>query len=71
MRDRRFAALNQVASDGATSGARIDGEMLVDADTGLVLSIGVRPRHSVYGVRRELVQVAAPEPRVAAAVTKL
>jgi hypothetical protein len=46
---------------GSNGGARIDGEMLVDADTGLVLSISVKSRHQSYGVRRELVRVAAPE----------
>lgn len=55
---------------GSTGGARIDGEMLIDADTGLVLSISVKSRHSSYGVRRELVRVAAPEP-AAAPVAKL
>jgi hypothetical protein len=55
---------------GSNGGARIDGEMLVDADTGLVLSISVKSRHQSYGVRRELVRVAAPEP-TAAPVAKL
>lgn len=55
---------------GSNGGARIDGEMLVDADTGLVLSITAKSRHQSYGVRRELVRVAAPE-RVAAPVAKL
>ena len=55
---------------GSNGGARIDGEMLVDADTGLVLSISVKSRHQSYGVRRELVRVASPEP-AAAPVAKL
>ena len=55
---------------GSNGGARIDGEMLVDADTGLVLSISVKSRHQSYGVRRELVRVAAPE-QEAAPVAKL
>ena len=63
-----FAARFTGASNG---GARIDGEMLVDADTGLVLSIWVKSRHSSYAVRRELVRVAAPDPREAAPVAKL
>ena len=56
---------------GSTSGAPINGEMLVDADTGLVLSIWLKSRHSSYGVRRELVRVAGPEATAAAPVAKL
>ena len=55
----------------SASGARIEGEVLVDADTGLVLSISVKSRHSSYGVRRELVRVAAPELGTAAPIAKL
>jgi hypothetical protein len=48
-------------SGGHAQGAAIDGEMLVDARTGLVLSVAVRSRHPAYAVRRELVRVASPD----------
>jgi hypothetical protein len=56
---------------GSVNGAPINGEMLVDADTGLVLSLSVKSRHSGYAVRRELVRIAVPEQSTVAPVAKL
>jgi hypothetical protein len=45
---------------GSTSGASIEGEMWVDARTGLVLSTTVKSRHPAYNIQREVVRIDRP-----------
>jgi hypothetical protein len=44
---------------GTAGGSPFEGEMLVDADTGLVLELTVNSRHPSYAIRRELVRIGS------------
>lgn len=54
-----YATRSSVGGGGPNNGAGFEGEMLVDAESGLVLELSVTSRQGAYVVRRELVRVAS------------
>jgi len=59
LRVEGFASRAYGGGVGTAGGAPFEGEMLVDADTGLVLELTVNSRHPSYAIRRELVRLVS------------